>query len=400
MTDNIPFNKPFIAGKELYYMAQAILGGRSAGDGPFTQKCQRFIKGYLGTSRALLTQSYASALDMAAMLCEVGPGDEVIMPSFAFVSVANAFHMQGATPVFVDIRPDTLNLDESQIEQAVTARTKVIVTPHYAGIGCDMERILEIAGRHGLLVVEDAANGFGARFGSAGGTGGPGESGHTGGKCLGTLGDLGVLSFHETNNVICGEGGALLINNERFIEKAEIIREKGTNRSKFFRGEVDKYSWVDIGSSFLPSDLVAAFLFAQLEMADKINAVRSRLVAQYMVGLQELANAGVIRLPYSHEDPAGNRNVMYVITRSKRERDQLIQYLKERHINAVHDYMPLHTSPMGKAHGRVCGEMVQTVRASDQLLRLPLYYGMKDIDLEVVAGSVQCFYDKSSDSKC
>ena len=267
MNHHIPFNKPFIAGKEMYYMAQAVLGGHSAGDGPFTMKCQEFIQNQLGVTKALLTQSYASALDMAAMLCNIRPGDEVIMPSFAFVSVANAFHMQGATPVFVDIRPDTLNLDANQVVRAVSDRTKVIVTPHYAGIGSDMETILEIARRHGLLVVEDAANGFGAGYD---------------GKCLGTMGDLGVLSFHETNNIICGEGGALLINNERFVEKAEIIREKGTNRSKFFRGEVDKYTWVDIGSSFLPSDLVAAFLYAQLEMADTIIAARSRLIAKYM----------------------------------------------------------------------------------------------------------------------
>ena len=377
MTDNIPFNKPFIAGKELYYMAQAILGGHSAGDGPFTRKCQQFIETYLGTPKALLTQSHASALDMAAMLCEVRPGDEVIIPSFAFVSVANAFHMQGATPVFVDIRPDTLNLDADQVARAVTDRTQVIVTPHYAGIGCEMERILEIARYHGLLVVEDAANGFGAQYG---------------GRCLGTIGDLGVLSFHETNNIICGEGGALLINNERFYEKAEIIREKGTNRSKFFRGEVDKYTWVDIGSSFLPSDLVAAFLFAQLEMVDNIIAVRSRLFAQYMAGLQGLADKGMVRLPHSHEDPADKSHIMYVITRSRDERDRLAAYLKVRGINAVFHFSPLHMSPMGKKFGRALGSMTNTVDAGERLLRLPIYYEMAGQSVNKVVSDIKTFF--------
>jgi dTDP-4-amino-4,6-dideoxygalactose transaminase len=394
MTDNIPFNKPFIAGKELYYMAQAILGGRSAGDGPFTHKCQRFIEGYLGTPRALLTQSYASALDMAAMLCDVGPGDEVIMPSFAFVSVANAFHMQGATPVFVDIRPDTLNLDEAQIEQAVTSRTKVIVTPHYAGNGCDMEKILEIAGRHGLLVVEDAANGFGARFESAGGTGGSAGPDHTGGKCLGTVGDLGVLSFHETSNIICGEGGALLINNARFSEKAEIIREKGTNRSKFFRGEVDKYTWVDIGSSFLPSDLVAAFLFAQLEMADKIIAARSRLFTLYIIVLQNLSEKGMIQLPYNHGDKANNSYIMYLMTRSRDERDRLSAYLQKDGINSVFHFSPLHKSSMGAKYGRTHGDMTNTMVASDTLLRLPIFYEMTDKIVNRVVEAVLIFFEK------
>lgn len=358
-------------------MAQAILGGRSAGDGPFTQKCQRFIETYLGTLKALLTQSHASALDMAAMLCEAGSGDEVIMPSFAFVSVANAFHMQGATPVFVDIRSDTLNLDADQVARAVTDRTKVIVTPHYAGIGCEMKKILEIARYHSLLVVEDAANGFGARYG---------------GKCLGTMGDLGVLSFHETNNVICGEGGALLINNERFYEKAEIIREKGTNRSKFFRGEVDKYTWVDIGSSFLPSDLVAAFLFAQLEMVDKIIAARSRLFTQYMEGLQKLADKGVIRLPYSQGNPAGKGQIMYVITRSKDERDRLLAFLKDQGIVTVFHYSPLHISPMVEKFGWMYGEMINTMNASERLLRLPMYYEMTNMKVEQVVKSIQAFY--------
>jgi len=380
MTDNIPFNKPFIAGKELYYMAQAILGGQSAGDGPFTHKCQRFIETYLGSPKALLTQSYASALDMAAMLCDVGPGDEVIMPSFAFVSVANAFHMQGATPVFVDIRPDTLNLDADQVARAVTGRTRVIVTPHYAGIGCEMEKILKIAQIHGLLVVEDAANGFGASYG---------------GKCLGSIGDLGILSFHETNNVICGEGGALLVNNERFYEKSEIIREKGTNRSKFFRGEVDKYTWVDIGSSFLPSDLVAAFLFAQLEMVDKIIAARFQLFDSYLHGLKGLSDAGFIRLPIVSGQKACDSHIMYLITRSFNERNQLIQYLAEKQINTVFHYTPLHMSPMGKKHGMVHGELMHTLESSERLIRLPMFYDMQIAEVERVVKAIVAFYKNS-----
>jgi len=381
MTDLIPFNKPFIAGKEMYYMAKAILGGHSAGDGPFTQKCQEFIEAYLKTPKALLTQSYASALDMAAILCDVGPGDEIIMPSFSFVSVANAFHMQGAVPVFVDIRPDTLNIDETHIEQALTDRTRVIVVHHYAGIACQMEQVLDIAKQHGLLVVEDAANGFGATYRM---------------EHLGTMGDLGVLSFHETNNIICGEGGALLINNERFREKAEIIREKGTNRSKFFRGEVDKYTWVDIGSSFLPSDLVAAFLYAQLEMADHIIGTRCRLFELYRKGLQGLEDAGLIHLPYIHGQTAYNSNIMYIITRSLNERTQLLHYLKERGINAVFHYMPLHASPMGKKHCHTHGELLYTDHASERLLRLPMYYEMHEEAVERVVAEIREFYNHSS----
>lgn len=377
MTYDIPFNKPFIAGKELYFMAQAILGGHSAGDGPFTLKCQEFIQGYLGSPKVLLTQSYASALDMAAILCGLGPGDEVIMPSFASVAVANAFHMQGATPVFADIRPDTLNLDPLEVSKAVTPRTKAIVASHYAGVGCEMEKILDIAVRHHLMVVEDAANGFGARHGA---------------KCLGTMGDLGILSFHETNLIMCGEGGALLINNDRFYERAEIIREKGTNRSKFFRGEVDKYTWVDLGSSFLPSDLVAAFLYAQLEMIEKINATRSRLFSKYINGLKELADEGFIRLPHGYEELSGKGHIMYVLTRSKDERSKLIAFLTERGINVVTHFSPLHASPMGMKHARVHGDISNTVKISNSLLRLPLYYEMTDQAVDKVVTTIRTFY--------
>jgi dTDP-4-amino-4,6-dideoxygalactose transaminase len=381
MSRYIPFNKPFIAGKELYYMAQAILGGRSAGDGPFTARCCQFIEKKLKCPHVLLTQSYASAMDMAAMLSQVGPGDEVIMPSFAFVSVANAFHMRGATPVFVDIRPDTLNLDEILVEKAVTDRTKVIVVPHYAGIGSRMKQILATAEQYGLLVVEDAANGFGAVYPD-----------YQEEKALGTVGDLGVLSFHETNNIMCGEGGALLINNPIFREKAEIIREKGTNRSKFFRGEVDKYTWVDIGSSFLPSDMVAAFLLAQLEMTDQIIYRRCRLFEMYSQGLQELHDRGFIRLPQVQGQRTCNSHIMYVIVRSKDERTRLINHLGDHQINAVFHYTPLHASRMGRQHGRVCGNITHTVEISERLLRLPIYYEMLDVELERVVAAIQAFY--------
>ncbi|MDD4273158.1 MAG: dTDP-4-amino-4,6-dideoxygalactose transaminase [Desulfobacter postgatei] len=378
MDTAVPFNRPYIAGKEMYYIAQAVLGGRSSGDGPFTKKCNTFIENLLDAPKALLTQSYGSALDMAAMLCNIQPGDEVIMPSFAFVSVANAFYMQGAVPVFVDIRPDTLNLNESLVQDAVTSRTRVIVVPHYAGVGCEMDTILNIAQENNLLVVEDAANGFGATYKD---------------KYLGTMGDLGVLSFHETNSIMCGEGGALLVNNERFMEQAEIIREKGTNRSKFLRGEVDKYTWVSLGSSFLPSDLVAAFLYAQLEMADTIIRHRSRLRDLYVTGLQELADKGLIRLPVTDAtDRAGGRQVMYVITRSLSERNRLIHHLETNHIKAIFHYIPLHSSPMGKKFSRTHGDIVNTIRVSDCIVRLPLFNEMQENDVHRVMEAFHEFY--------
>jgi dTDP-4-amino-4,6-dideoxygalactose transaminase len=377
MDGHIPFNKPFVAGKEMYYIAKAILGGHSAGDGPFTSKCQKFIEQKLKAPKALLTQSYASALDMAAMLCQIESEDEVIMPSFAFVSVANAFYMRGAIPVFVDIRPDTLNLDESKIESAITKQTKAIVTPHYAGVGCEMKIIQEIASRHNLFVIEDAANGFGAKYGE---------------KNLGTIGDLGVLSFHETNAIICGEGGAILINNDRFIEKAEIIREKGTNRSKFFRGEVDKYTWVEIGSSFLPSDLVAAFLYGQLEQITKISASRRNLFDLYFQGLKDLEDKGLIRLPVTGRKGTCKGHIMYIITRSLNERTMLIKHLERCGIKAIFHYTPLHTSPMGKKHGRTHGSFSKTLETSERLLRLPMYYEMRVDEVERVVQEVHSFY--------
>ena len=373
----IPFNRPYIAGKEMYYIARAVLGGRSSGDGPFTKKCQTLIEQILGTPKALLTHSYTSALDMAAMLCNIRPGDEVIMPSFAFVSVANAFYMQGAVPVFVDIRPDTLNLDETRVMDAVTSRTRAIVTPHYAGVGCEMDTILDIARKNSMVVVEDAANGFGATYNE---------------KYLGTMGDLGVLSFHETNSVMCGEGGALLVNNDRFMEQAEIIREKGTNRNKFFRGEVDKYTWVSLGSSFLPSDLVAAFLYAQLEMSDTIIKHRCRLRELYVTGLQKLADKSLIRLPVTDASSRTDGQVMYVITRSLDERNRLIYHLERHRIKAIFHYFPLHTSPMGKKHGRSHADMAHTNRISDCIIRLPLFNEMQKPDVMRVVEVVTEFY--------
>jgi len=382
MSDQIPFNKPFIAGKEMYYMAQAVLGGHSAGDGPFTMKCQKFIEEFLHAPKALLTQSYASALDMAAMLCDVGPGDEVIMPSFAFVSVANSFYMRGATPVFVDIRPDTLNIDESQIEQAVTDHTRVIVVPHYAGVGSEMDTLMEIAKRHKLLIVEDVANGFGSQYQ---------------GKHLGTIGDLGVISFHETNNIMCGEGGALLVNNEKFIEKAEIIREKGTNRSKFFRGEVDKYTWVDIGSSFLPSDLVAAFLYGQLEAADSITQKRNEIFRYYSKQFAPLCEQGTVSIPV---DPSPlkcshNANLFYLLIGTEPDdRDSLLAYLKEKNINAVFHYIPLHTSPMGVKMGYKEGNLPIAEDISGRLVRLPCYYELTREDQDRVIEDIYGFFGK------
>ena len=361
----------------MYYIARAVLGGRSSGDGPFTKKCHAFIEATLNTSKALLTQSYGSALDMTAMLCDIQPGDEVIMPSFAFVSVANAFHMQGAIPVFVDIRPDTLNLDENLVKDAVTSRTRVIMAPHYAGVGCEMDAILDIAQKHNLLVVEDAANGFGSTYGN---------------RYLGTMADLGVLSFHETNSIMCGEGGALLINNERFVEKAEIIREKGTNRSKFFRGEVDKYTWVSLGSSFLPSDLVAAFLYAQLEMYEIIMAKRRHLIKHYFQGLQNLADKKLIRLPVSETLESGQ--VMYISTGSKEERNRLIQHLAENQIKAIFHYTPLHTSPMGQKYCRTHGKLPHTQQASDRLVRLPLFNDMPDKSVIRITEIITGYFNK------
>ncbi len=380
----IPFNRPYIAGRELEYISRAVNENRKiSGDGPFTAKCQAWLEQTLGVKKALLTHSCTGALEMSALLCDIRPGDEVIMPSFTFVSTANAFVLRGGVPVFVDIREDTLNLDERLLSGAVTAKTRAIVPVHYAGTPCDMDVIMDIARKKGLKVIEDAAQAH--------------LSTHRG-RHLGSIGDLGCLSFHETKNVISGEGGALLINDAEMAERAEIIWEKGTNRKRFFRGEVDKYTWVDIGSSFLPGEIVAAFLYAQLEMAETIIAARRRLFDRYMAGLAGLAGPagptqkGVLRLPEIGKDGTYNGHIMYIVTRSLAERTQLIEHLAQRGIKAVFHYVPLHSSPMGEKCGRVHGNMAVTDAVSDRLLRLPLYYEMSDDDMDRVIAAVAGFY--------
>jgi len=374
----IPFNKPFIVGKELYNIAQAVVESHLSGDGPFTERCHEWFEDRLGCAKALLTHSCTGALEMGAMLCGIGPGDEIIMPSFTFVSTANAFVLRGGTPVFVDIREDTLNIDETLIEQAITPRTKAIVPVHYAGVSCAMDEIMKIAERHDLFVVEDAAQALLSTYKD---------------RFLGTIGHLGCLSFHETKNIISGEGGALLINDEKFIEQAEIIWEKGTNRKQFFRGEVDKYTWVDIGSSFLPSELVGAFLYAQLEQAEKIMATRNRIFLQYLRLLRPVEDKGAIRLPVAKSGNNGNGHIFYIITRSLEERSRLIDYLKQNGIVAVFHYVPLHSSPVGIKYGRTAGTMCVTDDLSDRVLRLPIYYEMREDDVEMVAKHVIRFYE-------
>lgn len=373
----IPFNKPFIVGKELYYIAQAVLRGHLSGDGEYTNLCHKYLEEKLGCSRAFLTHSCTGALEMAAILCEIEQGDEIIMPSFTFVSTANAFVLHGGVPVFVDIKPDTLNIDERLIEAAISPRTKVIVPVHYAGVACAMDEIMDIARHRSLLVVEDAAQGLLATYKN---------------RNLGTIGHLGCLSFHETKNIISGEGGALLINEERFVGRAEIIREKGTNRSQFFRGEVDKYSWIDIGSSFLPSELVGAFLYAQLEEAEKINTKRNTLFNLYLEGLAPLQKEEIIQLPYIDDFCKNNAHIFYLIARSLNERTELIDHLKGRGVHSVFHYVPLHSSPAGRRYGRVAGDMKVTDDLSGRLLRLPIYYSMEPDDVHMVVDAIKSFY--------
>jgi dTDP-4-amino-4,6-dideoxygalactose transaminase len=376
----IPFNKPFIAGKELYYIAQSVLvESHLSGDGPFSKRCQQWLEKNLGCVKALLTHSCTGALEMSAILCDIKPGDEVIMPSFTFVSTANAFVLRGGVPVFVDIKPDTLNLDERLIEEAITPRTKVLVPVHYAGVPCAMDEIMELAGKHDLLVVEDAAQGLFSTYK---------------GRNLGTIGHMGCLSFHETKNIISGEGGALLVNDWRFARRAEIIREKGTNRKEYFRGEVDKYTWVDIGSSFLPSELVGAFLYAQLEECDKIIAVRRRIFERYYNLLQPLEVEGLIRLPSVADECRCNGHIFYLIVQSADERRRLEKFLNEKGILAVFHYVPLHSSPAGIKYGRVSGDMGVTDDLSDRLVRLPMYYEMLSRDVDKVVDCIYRFYGR------
>jgi dTDP-4-amino-4,6-dideoxygalactose transaminase len=366
----IPFNKPFLAGKELYYIAQCVLGGHTAGDGVFTKKCQAMLEEKFQAKKIMLTNSCTAALEMAAILCEVGPEDEVVLPSFTFVSTANAFYLRGAKLIFVDIRPDTLNMDETKLKKAVTEKTKVIVPVHYAGVSCEMDTIMEIARKHGIYVVEDAAQGVNSRYKD---------------EYLGTIGDLGTYSFHETKNYTCGEGGALVINNEKFIERAEIVREKGTNRKKFFRGEVDKYTWVDIGSSYLPSDILAAFLYAQLENMEQINKRRKELLDNYYKALIPLVNDGKLRLPYISGECETNSHLFYIIVKDENTRNGLIDHLKFHGILAVFHYIPLHLSQIGRSMGYKDGQLPVTESMSSRLLRLPFYYDMtREEQTEVV----------------
>lgn len=359
----IPFNRPFLTGRELTYIEQAHANGHLAGNGIFSKRCCAWLEDRVGSHRALLTHSCTAALEMAAILSGVGVGDEVIMPSFTFVSTANAFVLRGATPVFVDIRPDTLNIDETRIEAAVTPRTKAIVPVHYAGVGCDMDAIMDIARRHDLLVIEDAAQGLIASYQD---------------RPLGSLGHMAALSFHETKNIISGEGGALLINDPQFAERAEIIWEKGTNRSQFFRGQVDKYTWVDLGSSYLPGEITAAFLWAQMEEADTITARRLAIWARYHKAFEDLEVSGLVRRPIILSDCVQNGHLYYLLMPNLAHRTAFIDRLKARGIQAVFHYVPLHSAPFGRTVGRTAGDMTITDDASDRLVRLPLWLGLED----------------------
>ncbi|MRW85303.1 dTDP-4-amino-4,6-dideoxygalactose transaminase [Pseudoduganella sp. FT26W] len=358
----IPFNKPFMTGRELWYIAQAHTNGHLSGDGQFTKQCHGWLEQRTGARRALLTHSCTAALEMAALLAELQPGDEVIMPSYTFVSTANAFVMRGAVPVFVDIRPDTLNIDETKIEAAITARTKVIVPVHYAGVACEMDTIMDIAARHQLIVIEDAAQGIMSTYK---------------GRQLGSIGHLGAYSFHETKNVIAGEGGALLVNDPQLAERAEIIREKGTNRSQFFRGQVDKYTWVDIGSSYLPGEVIAAFLWAQMEEAESITARRLALWDHYHAALAPLEAAGKLRRPLLPPDCRHNAHMYYILLDSLEQRTQVIADMKRQGVNCVFHYVPLHSAPYGVKNSRQHGAMTHTDQLSDRLLRLPLWVGLE-----------------------
>ena len=381
---HIPFNRPFLAGKELDYIAEAVIANQHlAGDGPFTKKCHIFLEDMLCCSKALLTHSCTAALEMVALLTDLKPGDEVIMPSFTFVSTANAFVLRGAVPVFVDIREDTLNIDETIILQAITERTRGIVPVHYAGVPCEMGRIMEIADTHGLWVAEDAAHGFLSSYN---------------GKFLGTIGDFGCLSFHETKNIISGEGGALLINSPQYAEKAEIVREKGTNRTQFRKGMVDKYSWVDIGSSYLPSDLIAAFLYSQLEHAHIIINSRRKMIHLYNELLKPLQDEGFIRLPLIENGSVCNGHMYYIVTRSQQERSSLIEFLADQGVSAVFHYVPLHSSPAGMRFGKTPGLMSVTDEISERLLRLPLFYGITQEQTVKVADELTRFYRNKSRS--
>lgn len=373
----ISFNVPPYCGNEKEYVGQAIDNHKICGDGEFTKKCSKWIEEKTGTEKALLTTSCTHATEMAALLCDIQPGDEIIMPSYTFVSTADAFVLRGAKVVFVDIRPDTMNIDETKIEAAITKKTKAIVPVHYAGVACEMDTIMDIARRYNLLVIEDAAQAVMSTYK---------------GKALGTIGDYGCYSFHETKNYSMGEGGALLIKNADMIEYAEVLREKGTNRSKFFRGQIDKYTWVNYGSSYLPSELNSAYLWAELEMADEINKNRLQSWNHYYNGLQELAEKGNIELPVVPEGCVHNAHMFYIKAKDLEERTRLIAYMKENGIGCVFHYIPLHSAPAGRKFGRFHGEDQYTTKESERLMRLPMYYGLKPEDVEKVIETIKNFY--------
>lgn len=375
----IKFNKAPVVGTEEKYIAEALASGKVCGDGPMTKRCNEWIEARTGVAKSLLTTSCSTALDMAAILADVKPGDEVILPSFTFVSTANAFVLRGAKLVFVDIRPDTQNINEQLIEDAITDKTKVIAPVHYAGVGCEMDTIMDIAKRHNLIVVEDAAQGVMSTYK---------------GRALGSIGDYGCYSFHETKNYSMGEGGALLIRDANNIEKAEIIREKGTNRSVFLRGQVDKYTWVDMGSSYLPSDINAAYLCAQLEIAEKINNNRHASWNSYMEQLTPLSDAGKIELPCVPAECEHNAHMFYIKAADIAERDALIKYLKENEASAVFHYVPLHSAPAGQKFGRFHGEDRYTTNTYERLLRLPLHYELESSDVDRVCELITEFYKK------
>jgi dTDP-4-amino-4,6-dideoxygalactose transaminase len=376
MTENepfLPFNKPSLIGKELGYIADAIIKGQASGNGIYTRKCQQLLEQILGVPKCLLTTSCTDALEMSALLLDIEPGDEVILPSYTFVSTANAYALRGARPVFADIRPDTLNLDENQLESLITNRTKAVVVVHYAGVGCEMDAIASLASRRNIAVVEDNAHGLFGRYKR---------------KNLGTLGAMATLSFHETKNVTCGEGGALILNDPKYIERAEILRDKGTNRGRFFRGEVDKYTWVDLGSSFLPSDILAAFLSAQLEAHEEIQAKRQRVWNYYNEHLWSWAQKHDVKLPTIPPHCEQSYHMFYMILADGNQRDALIRHLKERKILSVFHYFPLHLSAMGRKFGATEGTCPVSESISERLVRLPFYNDLSEAEQERVVDAI------------
>lgn len=369
----ITFNRPYATGREFAYIQQAIDNVHLSGNGPFTERCARWLEDHTGSARALLTFSCTSALEMAVLLAGIGPGDEVVMPSFTFVSTASAVALRGGVPVFVDVRADTLNLDERIVEEALTARTRAILPVHYAGVACEMDPLLDLAGARGLTVIEDAAQAIMSAYR---------------GRPAGSMGTLGCLSFHETKNVTCGEGGALLVNDPALVERAEVVQEKGTNRSRFFRGQVDRYTWTDLGSSFLTSDINAAFLWAQLEHADAITRARLETWERYHERFAGLEAADLARRPVVPADRRHNGHMYYLLLPDERRRDHLIERLGQRGIQAVFHYVPLHSSPAGRRYGRAHGSLARTDSISQRLVRLPLWVGMGEADVDRVAGEV------------